>query len=291
MKKKKTRPEYLEKRNKVVEYINNNLDKKISISELAKISNLSKFHFHRIIKSLLGEPIGNYITRTRVETAALLIRYSNLDIQDISHQIGYEKASSLNKIFKQYYGITPSEYRKNKTLKINYSIPKKSNFKLNDPKIIEISNIEVIYIHTRGEYNKNNINKVWNELSDFVSENKLFHKEIESFGISYDDPSVTKKEICRYEACYTTQQSIVPKGNVGVKKINGGKFAVFSYKGDYENWGTIYDFIFDKWLINSSYELRNQPVMEKYLKTANQSEKTSLNIEIYLPIKNTVNET
>ena len=291
MKKKKTRPEYLEKRNKVVEYINNNLDKKISISELAKISNLSKFHFHRIIKSLLGEPIGNYITRTRVETAALLIRYSNLDIQDISHQIGYEKASSLNKIFKQYYGITPSEYRKNKTLKINYSIPKESNIILNEPKIIEISNMEVVYIHTKGEYNKNNIDKVWTELSDFVKENKLFYKEIESYGISYDDPSVTEKEMCRYEACYTTKRSIAPKGNVGIKKIKGGIFAVFSYKGDYEIWGAIYDFIFDKWLINSSFELRNQPVMEKYLTAINQNDKTLLNIEIYLPIKSTVNET
>ena len=291
MKKKKTRPEYLEKRNKVVEYINNNLDKKISISELAKISNLSKFHFHRIIKSLLGEPIGNYITRTRIETATLLIRYSNLKIQDISYKIGYDKASSLNKIFKQYYGITPSEYRKNKTLKINHIVSKKSNFKLNEPKIIEVSDKEVVYIQINGEYIKHNIDKVWTELSEFVKVNKLFYKEIESFGISYDDPSVTQKEMCRYEACYTIRQSIYSKGNVGTKKIKGGKFAVFSYKGDYENWGAIYDFIFDKWLINSYYELRNQPVMEKYLKIANQSEKTSLNIEIYLPIKNTVNET
>ena len=49
MKEKRARPEYLEKRNKVIEYINNKLDRKISISELAKISNLSKFHFHRIM--------------------------------------------------------------------------------------------------------------------------------------------------------------------------------------------------------------------------------------------------
>ena len=291
MKKKKAKPEYLEKKNKIVEYINNNLDKKISTSELAKISNLSKFHFHRIIKSLLGEPIGSYINRTRIEAATLLIRYSNLKIQDISHQIGYEKASSLNKIFKQYYGITPSEYRKNKTLKINHNVPKKSNFKLNEPKIIVVSDKEVVYIQINGEYTKYNIDKVWTELSDFVKENKLFYNGIDSYGISYDDPSVTEKDKCRYEACYTTQQSITPKGNVGINKIKGGKFAIFSYKGDYENWGAIYDFIFDKWLINSSFELRNQPVMEKYLTAINQNDKTLLNIEIYLPIKNTVNET
>ena len=93
------RQEYLVKLNKVVEYINNHLDQKISISELAKVSNLSQFHFHRIMKSLFGESIGNYITRKRVETAALLIRYTNLKIQDIAFKVGYDKPSSLNKIF------------------------------------------------------------------------------------------------------------------------------------------------------------------------------------------------
>ena len=60
--KKAARQEYLKRLNTVVEYINNNLDKKISISELAEISNFSQFHFHRIMKGLWGEPIGNYIS-------------------------------------------------------------------------------------------------------------------------------------------------------------------------------------------------------------------------------------
>ncbi len=284
MKEKNHKPEYLEKRNKVVEYINNNLDKKISTSELAKISNLSKFHFHRVIKSLLGESIGNYITRTRVETATLLIRYTNLKIQDIAHQVGYEKASSLNKIFKQYYDISPTEYRKNKTLKINHSTSQQYDFKLAEPQILEIPNKEIVYVRTTGEYGKENFDKAWKELSNYVKENRLFYLEIESFGISYDDPSVTEVEKCRYEACFTINQPINPKGNIGVKTIKGGKFAVFSYKGDYDNWGVIYDYIFDQWLINSTYELRNQPVMEKYLST-NQKIENLLNLEIYLPIK------
>ena len=45
-----------------------------------------------------------------------------------------------------------------------------------------------------------------------------------------------------------------------------------------------YDIIYDKWLINSKYDLRNVPVMEKYLNSPLQSEANELNIEIYLPI-------
>lgn len=116
--KKAARQEYLKRLNTIVEYINNNLDKKISISELAEISNFSKFHFHRIMKSLWGEPIGNYIIRTRVETAALLIRYTNLEIQDIAYSVGYNKPSSLNKIFKQYYNFLPQNTEPIKILQL-----------------------------------------------------------------------------------------------------------------------------------------------------------------------------
>ncbi len=282
---KKPRQEYLKKLNTVVEYINCNLDKKISISELAEISHLSQFHFHRIMKGLLGEPIGNYITRTRVQTAALLIRYTNLEIQEIAHNVGYDKPSSLNKIFKQYYNISPTEYRNNKESIITKPVIGIFNIKLDTPRILEIPDMEVIYINITGEYGNENYQKAWTDLGNFVKENKLFTIGIESFGISYDDPKVTEKEKCRYDACLTIHQTAKPQGEIGVKKIEGGKFAVFSYKGSYDNWGEVYDIVYDEWLINSKYDLRNVPVMEKYLNSPLQSEANELNIEIYLPVE------
>jgi len=283
--KKGIRHEYLKNLNDIVEFINSNLDKKISINELAEISNLSPFHFHRIMKGLLGEPIGNYITRTRVQTAALLIRYTKLEIQEIAHSVGYDKPSSLNKIFKQYYNISPTAYRNNKESTIIKPVIGVFNIKLDTPKILEIPDMEVIYINITGEYGNENYQKAWAELGNFIKENKLFSLNIESFGISYDDPKVTEKENCRFDACLTIHQAIKPHGKIGVKKIEGGKFAVFSYKGSYDNWGEVYDIIYDEWLIYSAYDLRNVPVMEKYLNSPLQSEANELNIEIYLPIE------
>jgi len=283
--KKGIRQEHLKNLNDVVEFINSNLDKKISINQLAEISNLSPFHFHRIIKSLLGEPIGNYITRTRVQTAALLIRYTKLEIREIAHNVGYDKPSSLNKIFKQYYNISPTAYRNNKESTIIKPVIGIFNIKLDTPRILEIPDMEVIYINITGEYGNENYQKAWAELGNFIKENKLFSLNIESFGISYDDPKVTEKENCRFDACLTIHQSIKPHGKIGVKKIDGGKFAVFSYKGSYDNWGEVYDIIYDEWLINSAYDLRNVPVMEKYLNSPLQSEANELNIEIYLPVE------
>lgn len=274
--------EYLKKLNKVVEYINTNLSEKITISELSKLSNISPFHFHRIMKSLLGEPIGNYITRTKVERASVLIRYTNMEFQDIAYQLGYENPSSLNRIFKKYYKISPTEYRNNLSIKLNKSAEEKISITLPEPEIITLSEKNIIYFHTKGAYEKDNINTAWNKLIKYAERINLFYSETEYYGISYDDPSVTAPEMCRYEACITIKNSFSQKGEFGVKTIKGGKFAVFKYIGPYENWGAAYDYIFDNWLLKSNYYLRNIPIMEKYI---NQNDDSILNIEIYLPIK------
>ena len=109
-----TKEEYLKKINVVVDYINNHLDENIDIGVLAGISGFSSWHFHRIVRAFLGEPVGAFITRVRVETAARLLRYSDLSVRDIAYRVGYDVPSSLSKSFRQFYGISPNEYRHNK---------------------------------------------------------------------------------------------------------------------------------------------------------------------------------
>ena len=106
--KKTTREEYQKCVNAVVDYINLHLGEEIDLKSLAKISHFSPFYFHRIMKAFLGEPIGTFIVRTRTEAAARLLRYSDLPITDIAYRIGYSSPSSLSKVFKQVYGISPN---------------------------------------------------------------------------------------------------------------------------------------------------------------------------------------
>ena len=120
--KKTTREEYQKCVNAVVDYINLHLGEEIDLKSLAKISHFSPFYFHRIMKAFLGEPIGTFIVRTRTESAARLLRYSDLPIADIAYRIGYSSPSSLSKVFKQFYGISPNEL----VLRFNTSLLKGS---------------------------------------------------------------------------------------------------------------------------------------------------------------------
>lgn len=92
-----TREEYPKRINKFTEYVNNHLDGELDINTLAEVSNFSGFHFNRIVKAFLGETIGVYIYRIRIETAARLLRYSDLPVQEISERIGYEACLVVHK--------------------------------------------------------------------------------------------------------------------------------------------------------------------------------------------------
>ena len=150
--KQSTREEYQKRLNIVIEYINSNLGESIDLRTLSEISNFSEFHFHRIFKAFVREPLGSYITRLRLETAAHQLRYSEIPIEEIAYKVGYEVPSSLSKSFKQLYGISPKEYRADK----NYFIMKKINlnpdFTLKAPKILELEPKKAIYIRLTGAY-------------------------------------------------------------------------------------------------------------------------------------------
>ncbi|MEX0313390.1 MAG: helix-turn-helix domain-containing protein, partial [Allomuricauda sp.] len=149
---KSNREIYQQKLNKVVEYIHNHLDEKIEIKTLAELSHFSPYHFHRITRALLREPIGSYISRIRLETAAKMIRYSESSIEQISYHVGYETPSSLTKAFRQHFGTTPSNYRKNKNINFKTTVRMETTLNIKKPKINTIEDKDCIYLTLKGAY-------------------------------------------------------------------------------------------------------------------------------------------
>jgi AraC family transcriptional regulator len=283
--KSSTREEYLKRVNVVVDYINNHLDEELDLQKLAEMSNLSTYHFHRIMKAFLGETLGAYIIRVRLETAVRLLRYTDLPVEQIAYSVGYEMPSSLSKSFKQFYDITPQEYRNNKNFVIMKPVQLNPDLKLKSPKVIELETKKAIYIRLNGAYSELDFCGTWGRLWAYVKEQKLFSAGIEHISIYHDDPKVTTSEKLRTDVCLVLPKPAEPKGEIGVKEIAGGKYAVFLYQGPYTNLGIVYDTIFAQWLPGSGYELRNAPLFEKYVNDPSRTEEAKLKTEIYIPLQ------
>jgi len=96
----------------VLAYINQNLEKHISNAELSELCYQHPNHFVRFFKKKTGTTPQKYIMERRVQMAKRLIEQTDLKFSDIATQVGFCDAPHLSKVFKQYYSLTPQEYRR-----------------------------------------------------------------------------------------------------------------------------------------------------------------------------------
>ncbi|PSU99974.1 AraC family transcriptional regulator [Photobacterium kishitanii] len=92
------------------EYIEQNLDNKITLSTLSSKANLSEFHFQRVFQQSFGVSPAKWILESRITKAKELLR-KNTDLKDISSQCGFSDQSHMTRQFKKMTGLTPNEYR------------------------------------------------------------------------------------------------------------------------------------------------------------------------------------
>ncbi len=96
----------------VTDYINDHLDRELSLAELAAIAQLSTYHFCRSFKRSTGLTPHQYVIRQRVERAKLLLKDGKLGISAVALACGFTHQSHLNRHFKRLTGVTPKKFSK-----------------------------------------------------------------------------------------------------------------------------------------------------------------------------------
>ena len=278
--KENTQKEYHKSINKVLDYINEHLNEKPDLSTLSQIANVSPFHFHRIFKAIIGENLGEYVQRLRLEYVAGKLKTTDLSLNILAEKAGYNTEQALSKAFKKHFGMPPSTYKSAVTDNKVYD-------DLLSPQICEIEQKNLIYIRVIAPYGTQDIyDRAWNQLHQFARENNLLHESNEWLGISFDDPNTTNAKKCRFYACLTINNPIVPKGKIGYKTIKSGSYAVFTHRGSYEGLNEFYKQIWFSWLPSSNYQLRRATFFEKYVTNLHQVKQEDIITEIYIPVSN-----
>ena len=95
-------------------YIQDNMDRPISLSEISNHIGLSIGHLNYLFKSEAKTTINQAIINKRLEWACRYLKQTDRQIKDIATLVGYNDVNYFYLQFKKKYGITPSEYRKNK---------------------------------------------------------------------------------------------------------------------------------------------------------------------------------
>ena len=96
-------------------YINSNYNKCISLDTLADITGYSKSHFSHIFSETIGTTPKKYQNDIRMKISREMLTSTKYTIGDVAESCGFSDPLYFSRVFKKTYGISPTEYRKNKS--------------------------------------------------------------------------------------------------------------------------------------------------------------------------------
>ncbi|WP_458786700.1 AraC family transcriptional regulator [Vallitalea sediminicola] len=98
---------------KAIEYLYHHYDCDVKVSDIAGSINIHEGYLYRIFKQSTGKTLMNYLMEIRLDKAKIMLENTDISITDIAEYIGINSRQYFTYLYKQYYRVTPSNYRNN----------------------------------------------------------------------------------------------------------------------------------------------------------------------------------
>ena len=300
------RSEYDRRLHRALSYIDDHLAEPMDLAHLAQVAAFSAFHFHRIFAAHVGETFGSYLTRRRVEQAAArLASQPRLRVLDVAIAVGFGSPEAFARAFKKHFGCPPSQWksprpasRREKSKmeqgksRLDQAKPKRRAYgsAMNSTKTIPLQvavktrpSVRIAYLRYQGPFGEA-VGRFWQEqVAPWMVSNDLMG--LPRYGISRDDPQVTEKAKCRYDAGVEVTKDYVPSQGAQISTVPGGLYACTNFKGTSAEIPHTWERILREWLPASGHQLDARPCFEYYPPTAEYDEKTGeFSCELCIPI-------
>lgn len=257
--------------NEALHYIEENLDSKIDLKEVAKRAYCSEFHFKRLFSLISGITISEYIRRRRLTLAALELKNPHVKVIDIAIKYGYQSPDAFSRAFQSFHGVIPTLARNPEQ---NLKAYPRMSFQLTIQggvemkyRIVEKEPFKVVGVKYSVEMVDEILSPAYENMIAAISDAQM--KEMESvsnkepYGIvhvsvNYSEDNEGKAIFDQYIGAVTTKEDM---GAYSTLEIPSFLWVIFEVDGDWtqveEHWQRIYS----EWLPSSSYELAEGPEM------------------------------
>lgn len=283
-----------------IDYIEANLDYKLTLKEVADTTGISQWHFQRIFKALTNETLKTYIRSRRLSNALVKLLNSDKRIIDIAITAGFESQESFTRSFKQAFDMTPNQARKigdeNRFLKkIVFDSDYLKHINKNISLIPEIYTVdEKHFIGLKTEYfsddtEKNNLGEKLLSLWDvFLLRLDEIQNTVDDLGYGIIQQPLTQSQnkldsslecLLEYMAVIEVSSlATIPDGMIGIS-IPKTTYAKFRHKGQPLEVNNTVNYIYSSWLMQSGkqhqYRHSSQADIEiygeEYIPNSNES--------------------
>ena len=280
---------YAERFDRVFGYIDEHLSEEMSVERLSQVAYFSKYHFHRQFALYAGINVARYIQLMRLKRAShRLVFDESARIIDIALESGFENPESFSRAFKNSFGQTPSQFRKQPAWQPwseRFRLPPRMRRQNMPVKIVHFPETRIALLEHRGAPER--VNDTAKCFIEWRKASGLSPVETsDTFGLAYDDPATTEPEHFRFDLCGSVTET-VPANPQGVQTgtIPAGRCAVIRHEGAHDRLGEKAYYLYREWLPASGEELRDFPLFFHYRNLITDTPEHELITDVYLPLK------
>ena len=273
--------------NQAINYIFDHIDEDITVEDVARHCSYSRYHLTRMFKEETEEALYQFIKRIRLERSAWLLKVEKeKSITEIGTKYGYS-SSNFATAFKKHLNMSPADFRKTSEHRVEESSFSHGMTLEDFDKADQLITVETLdsftVIYERKQGNYHNLPDEW---CRFIEKYEyLATKETQYIECTIDDPSITDEDHCMYELCQTVsprQLEMKKDEHILLQNFQGGKYAVYHFKGFPQFLFMVYQEVFCRWLSRTGNQLDDRPILDIYRLV---KEDGYMEIDICFPLK------
>lgn len=260
---------------RVLRLITEHLDEPLSLAQLADAAALSPFHFHRVWRAIVGEPIMETVRRLKLERAAHQLATTDAPITQIAFQAGFASSQSFAHAFRRVMGRTPSEVRNAGTTVIAPH-PEPAPHAALAVEIVSLDPFTIVAKRHDGPYTTRELATAFGTVWAWATAQDLISRFRGIWGVPMDE--------IRYDAGFDFGPDVQPGQGLHLVTLGGGPAARVRVLGSYAGLDAAHDYLYGTWFPTSECELADSPLFHHFHNDPDVTPETDLVTDVYLPL-------
>ena len=254
---------------------------------LARAAHFSPYHFHRIYRALTGESLGRSIGRLRLAHALHLLGDPARSITDAAIAGGYGSSQGFARVVRDALDTTPTALREVPALLAEAvaglrrppaALPNPSPLRV---EVLSLAPFEVVAMQSVGRWD--DLDQVYTVLVEWAAEADAIERMDGLYGIAWDDLRDVPLAAFRFTAAIGLADA-QPPAPMASETWGGGRYACLRHVGGFDGLDAGVERLLADWWPHSGENLRDAPMLFRYLDDPEQVPEALLRTDILLPL-------
>ncbi len=277
---------YVDRVNRAIDFVLRHLDGPLRLEAVARAACFSPYHFHRVFRRLVGESLGEFVKRLRLERALTLMSPKDgaarrpRSLTDIAFACGFSSSSDFTRCFKGRFGVSPSRfdlqgYRQERRQQWQQEaadpahshrlagLPPGENPDGFVARRRHLPARQVAYLRVPRPFRPGVVQRAAERLVRWAAARGL--ADGQWLGYMWDDPDITPHEQCRYDVGVEVSAPFAPEGEVGRLVFPAMQVAEVEIRGGLDLELRAFDWLYGTWLPASGFVPADQPCFEAWI--------------------------